>query len=93
MAGKRPSGSWDTATWLVEKKHAHVTRGGQLVIDSAKERASLTKATSGKITHVKGDIFHAHPPKNVPEKAKPTPAMKKAQMANIKKAQAARKKK
>lgn len=93
IAGRRSSGSWDTATWLVDKKHAHVTPGGQLVIDNAKERAALTKAISGKITHVKGDIFHAHPVKNVAEKDKPTPAMKKAQRTNIKKAQAARKKK
>jgi len=34
----------------------------------------------------------AKPRKNIPEKNKPTPAMKKAQSANIKKAQAARKK-
>lgn len=93
IAGRRSSGSWDTATWLVDKKHAHVTSSGQLVIDNAKERAALAKALSGKITHVKGDIFHAHPVKNVAEKTKPTPAMKKAQQTNIKKAQAARKKK
>lgn len=93
VAGRRSSGSWDTATWLIDKKHAHVTPGGQLVIDNVKERAALTKATRGKITHVKGDIFHAHPAKNVAEKHKPTPAMKKAQRTNIKKAQAVRKKK
>ena len=87
IAGRRKSGSWATATWLLEKKHAHIA-GGRLVIDNKKEKASLTKAVRGPIVHVKGDIFHAHPAKNVPEKAKPTPAMTRA----LKKAQAARKK-
>lgn len=90
VAGKRKSGKWATVTWLVSKKHAHVTPSGRLVIDNAKEKASLAKAISGTITHTKGDLFSAHPAKNVPEKAKPTPAMKRAQSANIKKAQKAR---
>ncbi len=91
IAGRRSSGSWATATWLVSKKHAHVSARGELVIDDTKERASLAKALRGKIVHVKGDVFAAHPAKNVPERAKPTPAMKRAQKANIKKAQAAKK--
>lgn len=65
----------------------------ELIIDNAKERKALEKAINGKIVHVKGSVFRAHPVKNVPEAAKPTPAMKRAQSANIKKAQAARKKK
>lgn len=89
VAGHRPSGSWATATWLLEKKHAHVAHK-RLVIDSAKERAALLKAIEGPIVHVRGDIFHARPAKNVPERAKPTPAMKRARVANITKAQAAR---
>jgi len=92
IAGRRSSGSWATATWLVSKKNAHVSAKGELVIDDKKEKAALAKALRGKITHVKGDIFTARPVKNVAEKAKPTPAMKRAQMKNIKKAQAARKK-
>lgn len=92
IAGRRSSGSWATAAWLISKEHAHITAKGELVIDNAKEKAALAKAISGKITHVKGDIFAAHPVKNVPERAKPTLAMKRAQMTNIKKAQAARKK-
>ncbi|HWH07421.1 MAG TPA: hypothetical protein VNU47_02785 [Candidatus Paceibacterota bacterium] len=92
VAGRRSSGSWATATWLVSKEHAHVNTKGELVIDDKKERASLAKALRGKIMHVKGDIFTAHPVKNVPERVKPTPAMKQAQKTNIKKAQAARKK-
>src|SRR3989344_6584940 len=31
LAGRRSSGSWDTATWLVEKKDAHV-KNGHLII-------------------------------------------------------------
>lgn len=93
VAGHRPSGSWDTQAWLVSKDHAHVTEKGELVIDNVKERAALKKAIRGKIMLVEGGVFHAHPARNVPEKAKPTPAMRKAQTQNIKKAQAARQKK
>lgn len=92
VAGRRSSGSWATATWLISKENAHVNTKGELVIDDKKERVALAKALRGKIAHVKGDVFAAHPAKNVPERAKPTPAMKRAQKANIKKAQSARKK-
>lgn len=87
LAGRRASGSWATVSWLVSKDHARVS-GGKLVITHAKDKQIL-KQLRGPITHVKGDIFHAHP-MNVPEKSKPTPAMKRAQSKNIKKAQAAR---
>ncbi|MEK9160654.1 MAG: hypothetical protein AAB440_01280 [Patescibacteria group bacterium] len=90
LAGRRSSGSWATVSWLIAKKNAHVS-GKTLFIDNAKERAALKKALRGPITHIKGDVFRVHPVKNVPEKAKPTPAMKRAQKANIKKAQAAKK--
>lgn len=93
VAGHRTSGSWDTQAWLISKDHAHVNEKNELVIDNVKERKALEKAISGKITLVKGAVFHAHPAKNVPEAAKPTPAMKRAQAANIKKAQQARKSK
>lgn len=91
IAGRRSSGSWATATWLVAKENARVA-GGKLVITNAKEKAALAKAVRGPVIHVKGDIFHAHPARNVPEAEKPTPAMKRAQAKNIRKAQAARKK-
>lgn len=91
IAGKRSSGSWDTVTWLVAKEDAHVA-GGKLVITDPKAK-TLLKQLKGPIVHHKGDIFTAHPRANVPEKAKPTPAQKRAQSKNIKKAQAARKKK
>lgn len=91
LAGRRSSGSWDTVSWLVSKEDAHV-KSGHLIITEPKAR-SVLKSLSGHIYHVKGDIFRAHPRKNVPEVAKPTPAMRRAQKTNIKKAQAARKQK
>lgn len=93
VAGRRSSGSWATATWLVSKDKAHVNAKGELVISDKKDKESLAKAIRGKVVHVKGDVFAAHPVKNVSEAKKPTPAMKRAQAANIKKAQQARKKK
>lgn len=90
LAGRRTSGSWDTVSWLIAKDKAHVSRG-HLTITGAKEK-SVLKHIKGPIVHIRGDIFHAHP-RNVPEAKKPTPAMKRAQKTNIKKAQAARKKK
>lgn len=91
LAGHRPSGSWDTVSWLVSKDDAHVG-GGRLVITNKKVKEAVEKGTSGRITHVKADVFQAHPAKNVPEKSKPTRAQRLAQKKNIKKAQAARRK-
>gem|GEM_PF-190432 len=90
IAGKRRSGSWDTATWLVEKGDAHVS-GDKLVIDDAKAK-TLMKQIRGPIVHKKGDVFTAYPRKNVPEVEKPTTAQRRAQSRNIRKAQAARRK-
>src|SRR3989344_3457309 len=91
LAGKRPSGSWDTISWLISKDDAHIERG-RLVIDDAKAKTVL-KQIRGPIVHVKGDVFKAHPARNIPEREKPTLAMRRAQKANIKKAQKARRKK
>ena len=88
LAGKRSSGSWDTVSWLVSKKDAHV-KAGHLMITDPKARTVL-KSIRGQIVHVKGDVFRAKPRKNVPERSKPTAAMRRAQMRNIKKAQKAR---
>lgn len=92
IAGRRSSGGWATATWLISKKKAHVSPAGQLIIDDQKDKAALGKALGSKITRVKGDVFAARPAKNVPERAKPTTAMKRARSANIRKAQASRRK-
>ena len=92
LAGKRSSGSWDTVTWLVEKKDAHLNNSGQLVIDGIKAR-SVLRNIRGKITHIKGGVFKALPRKNIAEKDKPTLAQRRAQKRNIKKAQAGWRKK
>lgn len=91
IAGRRPSGSWDTQAWLIEKNLANVV--GSTLKSRYKDVQNLINTLGSKPEHVKGDIFKAKPEKNVPEKDKPTPAMKKAQMENIKKAQEARRKK
>lgn len=88
LAGKRSSGSWDTVSWLISKKGATVKKG-HFVITDPKARTAL-KQIRGPIVHVKGDVFRAHPRRNVPEKDKPTRAMRSAQRRNIKKAQEAR---
>jgi hypothetical protein len=88
VAGKRPSGSWDTQAWLISKRDAHV-EDGRLIPDTAKVREVLAELGS-EPQLVKGDVFEAKPRLNVPESAKPTPAQQRARLANIKKAQAAR---
>ncbi|MGB8893503.1 MAG: hypothetical protein WCD13_04195, partial [Pseudolabrys sp.] len=87
VAGLRANGSWDTAKWLVEKTHAHV-EGNRLIADTAEARKVLTTLGSAPV-HVSGDRFRAKPRRDIPENEKPTSAMRRAQLANIKKAQAA----
>ena len=91
LAGRRSSVSWATHAWLISKTEATV-KGDTLVGKSKDVRDVLAKLRR-KPKKTRGDIFEAGPRKNVPEKAKPTPAMKKARAANIKKAQKARWKK
>lgn len=88
IAGRRSSGTWATHAWLISKDVAH-RDGLNLVINDPKTQTVL-KSISGNIVHIKGDIFKAHPRKNVPEKDKPTAAQKKAWSENIKKAQETR---
>jgi len=87
VAGRRASGTWDTAKWLVEKTHAHL-EDDHLVPDSAEAKKLFASLDSAPV-HVAGDRFRANPRRDIPEDAKPTPAMRRAQLANIKKAQAA----
>lgn len=87
VAGLRANGSWDTAKWLVEKTDAHI-EGDRLVADTAEARKMLSTLGSEPV-HVSGDRFRAKPRRDIPESEKPTPAMRRAQIANIKKAQAA----
>jgi hypothetical protein len=88
VAGKRESGSWATVKWLIDKNDAHV-EGDSLVGDTQEVRDML-KTLRSKPVHKKGDVFEAKPRQNVPERAKPTGAQKKARSQNIKKAQAAK---
>jgi hypothetical protein len=87
VAGRRASGSWATAKWLIEKTHAH-TEDGRLVPDSP-EAKKLLKSLGSAPVHVGGDRFRAKPRRDIPEDEKPTAAMRNAQRANIKRAQAA----
>ncbi len=87
VAGKRASGSWATAAWLIAKKDAHVS-GRKLVADSAQAKKVLNKLGS-EPTRRSGDRFQAKDRPNVPERSKPTAAQKRARSKNIKKAQAA----
>ena len=87
IAGQRANGSWDTQKWLIGKSEAHID-GGKLVADSV--AAEKVLAQLGSVPrHLGGDRFIAKPRRNIPEREKPTPAMRRAQLANIKKAQAA----
>lgn len=88
LAGKRSSGSWDTQAWLISKDDAHI-ENERLVPDTDDARGILEKLGS-EPKHVKADIFEAKDRPNVPEKAKPTAAQKRARSENIKKAQQAR---
>ena len=87
VAGRRSTGQWDTAKWLVEKTHAHV-EGDHLVPDSDEAKALFRSL--GSPEHIEGDRFRATPRRDIPESEKPTAAMRRAQLANIRKAQAAR---
>lgn len=92
VAGRRSSGSWATAAWLISKDDAYKTKNNKLVIIDSDTRTVLD-SIEGPIQYVKGDIFKAKPRKNIAEKDKPTEAQKEAWGKNIKKAQAARRKK
>lgn len=91
VAGKRPSGSWSTATWLINKDDAHI-EGDKLVGDT-KDAKDLLKNLRSTPVHLSGDRFKATDRPNVPERSKPTAAQTRARRENIKKAQAARRKK
>lgn len=90
IAGKRASGSWATVTWLIGKDDAHV-QNGRLIPDSVAAR-KLIAGLGSKPVHTQGDRFKARDRANVPERSKPTPSQRRARSANIKKAQAARRK-
>ena len=87
VAGRRANGSWDTQKWLIGKNEAH-RAGKRLAADSAGARKVLGTLGSAP-RHLGGDRFIAKPRRKIFASEKPTPAMRRAQRANIKKAQAA----
>ena len=87
VAGRRANGSWDTQKWLIGKSEAH-RAGKRLAPDTAAARKVLGQLGSLP-RHLGGDRFIAQPRRKIPAAEKPTPAMRRAQAANIKKAQAA----
>ena len=68
--------------WLVEKTHAHV-EDGRLVPDSADGETLFASLGSAPIHVGEGDRFHAEPRRDIPESDKPTPAMRRARLANV----------
>jgi hypothetical protein len=88
VAGKRRSGSWDDQKWLISKDQAHV-EDGTLIPDTEAARDVLDALGTAPVC-LQGDRFTAEPRPNIPEETKPTPAQRKAQQDNIRKAQAAR---
>jgi hypothetical protein len=87
VAGRRADGSWDTQKWLIAKDQACI-QNGRLVAESASARKVLASLGS-PARHVAGNRFKASPRRDIPESEKPTPAMRRAQRQNIRKAQAA----
>jgi len=81
VAGQRSSGYWTTVKWLIGKEDAHV-QGNKLVPDT-KDAKSVIEELGSQPIRVLGDRF----------KARPTPAQLQARRENIKKAQAAQRKK
>jgi len=88
LAGRRRSGSWSTQAWLIAKSDARVS--GRALVGKTMSAKKVISALRTKPMRVKGDVFEAKSRKNVPEKSKPTTAMRRARKRNIKKAQKAR---
>lgn len=86
LAGRRRSGSWDTQAWLISKADAH-PQGGTLVAETPAAKMILSKLGSRPV-HLTADIFRARPRRDIPEAEKPTSAQRRAQLTNIRKAQA-----
>ena len=84
VAGQRSSGSWATVAWLIGKKDAHVS-GRKLVADT-RDAKNLLKKLGSEPVRRSGDRFDAKDRPNIPERAKPTAAQKRARSTNIKKA-------
>jgi len=69
LAGRRPSGSWDTQTWLVSKADAHIE--GDTLVPDTEEAKKLIESLGSQPKHLKGDVFEAKDKPNKPERKKP----------------------
>jgi len=87
VAGRRANGTWDTQKWLIGKSEAH--RDGKTLVADSLAAEKVLKQLGSVPRHLGGDRFIARPRRKIPAAEKPTPAMRRAQLANIKKAQAA----
>ena len=76
IAGHRPSGSWDTQAWLIEKPLANIV--GDTLKTGPKVVQEVFNSLGSRQNLVKEEIFQARQEQNVPKKDKPTVAMKKA---------------
>ena len=76
---------------MAGRKDPCLVEDRRLVADSAEARKLFASLASQPVL-VDGDRFRAKPRRNIPEVEKPTPAMRRAQRTNIKKAQAAARK-
>jgi hypothetical protein len=90
VAGKRPSGSWATVKWLIGKDDAHIQ--GERLIPDTKGARDVIKEIGVQPVHLSGDRFKAKSRSNGMKRSQPTAAQQRARRENIKKAQAARRK-
>lgn len=87
VAGRRANGSWATQKWLIGKSEAH--RVGRRLVPDTPEARKLLRMLGSTPSHLGGDRFKAKDRQKIPAAMKPTPAMRRAQLRNIRKAQAA----
>jgi hypothetical protein len=72
LAGKRPSGSWDTQTWLVSKDDAHIE--GDTLVPDTEDAKQLIESLGSQPKHIKGDVFEAKDKPTKPKGKKPAEA-------------------
>ena len=76
LAGLRKNGHWATHAWLIGKTDAHLY-GGRIIADSEGAKGILEMLATEPV-QVKKDLFEAKDRENIPERLKPTEAMRKA---------------
>jgi hypothetical protein len=91
VAGQRASGGWDTVTWLVSKRHAHL-EDGRLVADRKAAR-DLLNSLGSVPERIEGDFFRAKPRPSGSRKTSPSEAQLRARRENLEKAREARRRK